>query len=120
MARRGATTIEAVASMLRVQDAAVAAFQEVDINRATAPGYAMAWRRQGFHTVLGPVSTQDRHRVALVSGLPMQPVQLEMEAEHDRVAAGLVSHAVGGQDCSGPHRLLLWLPFGSAPHQQCL
>ena len=81
--------------MLRVQDAAVAAFQEVDINRATAPGFAMAWRRQGFRTVLGPVGDRDRHRVALVSCLPMQPVQLEMEAACDRVAAGLVSMHLG-------------------------
>ncbi|CAE7814162.1 unnamed protein product [Symbiodinium sp. KB8] len=94
VARRGVITIEAVASMLRVQDAAV------DINRATAPGFAMAWRHQGFQTVLGPASTQDRHRVALVSGLPMQPVQLEMEAEHDRVAAGLVSLPLGDRTVS--------------------
>ncbi|CAE7667378.1 CTSD [Symbiodinium microadriaticum] len=100
VARRGAATIEAVASMLRVQNAAVAAFQEVDINRATAPGFAVAWRRQGFQTVLGPVGTQARHRVALVSSLPMQPVQMEMEVESDRVAAGLISLPLGGRTVS--------------------
>ncbi|CAE7226171.1 unnamed protein product, partial [Symbiodinium sp. CCMP2456] len=82
------------------QDAAVAAFQEADINRATAPGFAAAWRRHGFQTALGSCGHKGLRRVALVSSLPMQPVDLSMDVHCDRAAAGLVSMPLGARRAS--------------------
>ncbi|CAE7306335.1 pol [Symbiodinium natans] len=81
--------------MLREHDISIAAFQEIDVNRASSVGWAVAWKRKGYRVTLGPVGPRGDHRVALASSIPMKPVSLQMSTASDRVAAGLVAWPFG-------------------------
>ena len=83
--------MDAVRAMLSQESVQLAAFQEADINPPSAAGFVAAWRRHKFQAVLSPVDSRGMHRVALVSCLPLRPVQLPDLSCADRVAAGVVA-----------------------------
>ena len=92
--------MDAARALLSQESTQLAAFQEADINRASAAGYAAAWRRHKHQIVLSPPDTRGLHRVALASSLPLKPVTLPLRANADRVAAGLVAWPVPGGSVS--------------------
>ena len=76
-------------------DAAVASFQEVNINTTSAVGYVSEWQAKRCKIILSPPDVSKCHRVALVSTLPVTPVHIQLDLASPRVAAGLIAWPSG-------------------------
>ena len=76
-------------------DAAVASFQEVNINTTSAVGYVSEWQAKRCKIILSPPDVSKCHRVALVSTLPVTPAHLQLDLAGPRVAAGLIAWPSG-------------------------
>ena len=69
----------------KIRDFDVICLQEININLASIVGFVQAFRKLGYHVLLGSASDAGFVRVAIISKLPLRKIFLEGLSWSDRI-----------------------------------
>ena len=89
--RKGEQLIKATRDFMLQSNIQILAMQEVDVGTLASHAAHRAWKSQGCKIILSkPEAVSLKHRVALISSVPVCPVDLQLDFASTRCAAGLV------------------------------
>ena len=89
--RKGEQLVKATHNLMRHANMQVLAMQEVDVGTLASQAVHREWKAHGCKLILSKSENLSlKHRVALVSSVPIHPVDLQLELASTRCAAGLV------------------------------